>query len=463
MANIREQNSAFQELPPGVSLMSDAGWGDNGKGKVATAMPTPDVGLKDIGGHNAGHNIVTDLGEFGLGLVPSTIIHPETRNLIGQEVVLNPMFLKDEIEMLRRGGIDVSPKNLMIDPRSHLVLPWHEVRDALSEEERGADNIGSLHLGVGWTYSDRVNRRGLRVVDLMRDDWRDKVAEEHDKQRVVIDEMVVRVRNKFGDSKTKTDVSETQLYESLEFAREYLRPFVGNTMQEAWLAVDQGKTLLAEDSHGALLDVSDGTWPYATGVSVGLSGLHKSFGGKVARAVSKMVIAMKPYQTRVGGGPLPSDTSEIKNFGNYVREKGQERGTRSKRERRCGAFDGPANRYGLDVLGAGEDDEVALTKLDILSGLDEIPVCIAYEVDGIRYSTAPQMDAQFLSKVKPIFVWLKGWKEDISHMRDFRDLPEQAKAYVRFLQEVTGKKISLIGTGKHKDDYILPGGLIYSS
>lgn len=446
-------NSIFKRWRGGAILLTDAGWGDSGKGKCVSAL-APEIGAKIIGGHNAGHTVVTDKGELGLGLVPSTIIHPGTLNILGQEVVINPLFLLNEIEKLKEFGIRVSPKNFLIDPRAHLVMPWHEIRDALSEEARGKLAIGSLHLGVGWTYSDRINRRGLRLLDILGSDWKEKIKLEYKNQLGVIDDASRDVKRKTGKaSRVKTDLTLRRVLEVAKEAKR-LAAFAANTTEIIWRAVDKNAKILFEDSHGAMLDVAHGSWPFTTGVNTGLGGLYRSFGGKAVRSLRKIVVCSKAYQTRVGGGPMP--TEDFGKFGEYVRQKGHEIGTRSGRARRCGAFDAPLVKYGLNALGLSADDEIALTKLDVLSGLAVIPVCVSYVYKKRDYKMTPSTSADFLQKVKPRIVKVKGWQEDISAVRRFRDLPKEAQDYASFIEKLLERKITFIGVGKHKDAKILP-------
>lgn len=447
--------SIFKSWKEGSILITDAGWGDSGKGKVVSAFK-PKIGAKVIGGHNAGHTIVTNKGEFGLGLIPSTIVSSKTFNIIGQEVVISPLFLIDEINKLNKGGLSVSPKNLMVDLRSHLVMPWHSIRDALSEESRGKAAIGSLHLGVGWTFSDRVNRRGLRLADLLDKDWKQKVKSEFKNQLGVIEDAKGEVKRKTG-KKSKLD-KKIRLSEIMAIAaktRRSLSPFIGNTVETVWKEIDKGSKILFEDSHGAMLDVSHGSWPFTTGVNTGVGAIQRSFGGKGVRSLTRIITVAKAYQTRVGGGPMP--TEDFGKFGEYVRSRGGEVGTRSGRARRCGAFDVPLVKYGLNAIGASKNDEIALTKLDVLTGWSKIPVCVGYLFNKKLYKETPRVDAFFLSEIKSKLVYLPGWKEDISKVRKFRDLPRAAQNYVIFLERHLGRRITFIGVGKHKDAYLLNG------
>lgn len=434
-------------------MVTDAGWGDSGKGKCISAL-TPDIGAKIIGGHNAGHTIVTDKGELGLGLLPSTVLSPNSLNIIGQEVVINPTFLLVEIEKLKNFGITLTHKKLILDVRSHLIFPWHETRDALSEEARGKAAVGSLHLGVGWTYSDRINRRGLRILDILTSHWRENIKRELFNQMGLIDDMRRDVKRKTGQkSKVKVDLDEGQILKNIKLSRNFFLKYSGNATGIIWNAIDKNSKILFEDSHGAMLDVAHGSWPFTTGVNTGLAAVYRSFGGKAVRSIRKIVVVMKAYQTRVGGGPMP--TEDFGKFGSYVREKGGEVGTRSGRARRCGGIDLPLVSNGLNVLGLSKNDEVALTKLDVLSGLNEIPVCIAYKHKGKKYRMAPRTDAQFLEKAKPIYTYLKGWKEDISPIRKYTDLPDEAKKYILFIQKFLNQRVTMVGVGKHKDAIIL--------
>lgn len=445
--------SVFKNWSKGSCLLTDAGWGDSGKGKCVSAL-TPDICAKIIGGHNAGHTVVTDKGEFGLGLIPSTITDPSVQNIIGQEVVINPFFLVGELKMLEERKIKVSPKNLKIDPQSHLVMPWHEVRDALSEEARGKAAIGSLHLGVGWTFSDRVNRRGLRLLDLFGKDWRKRVKKELVNQLGVIKDAKKDVRRKTGkNSNVKRVINEKKLLIDLAHAKKIIAPFLANTKKIVWDAIEKDKKILFEDSHGAMLDISHGSWPFTTGVNTSLGAIQRSFGGIATKSVKKTVVCVKAYQTRVGGGPMP--TEDVAKFGKRVQKVGGEFGTRSGRARRCGAIDLPLLQYGFSVIGLSKTDEVAITKLDVLSGLTQIPVCVSYTLAKKTYKIPPKVDSNFLTKVKTNLKMLPGWNEDITKIRKFDKLPINAQKYILFLEKTMDRKISFIGVGKHKDAKII--------
>lgn len=446
--------SIFKKWIKGASLVTDAGWGDSGKGKVVSSLD-PQICAKIIGGHNAGHTIVTDKGEFGLGLVPSTITNPKVLNIIGPEVVINPFFLANEIKTLRKRRVRVDKNNFAFDFRSHLILPWHEIRDALSEEARGKAAVGSLHLGVGWAYSDRINRRGLRFLDLTAKDWKKRVGREAKNQKSVIEEMRRDVKRKTGKkSKVDTTINLAKLLRALEKVRKMLIPLSKNTIEIIWQAIDKNKKILFEDSHGAMLEVSHGSWPFTTGVNTALGAIHRSFGGKAVKSLTKTITVVKAYQTRVGGGPMPTENKG--KLGNFLQIQGGEVGTRSGRKRRCGPLDIPLIRYGLNVIGASSNDEIALTKLDVLTRLPEIKVCIAYKLGSKKYATSPATDAEFLLKVKPVYAILPGWSEDISEIKRFKDLPQNAQKYVKFVESKIGRKITLVGVGKHKNAKILP-------
>ncbi len=450
---IQNSSSVYKSWKTGAVLLTDAGWGDSGKGKCVSAL-SPDIGAKIIGGHNAGHTVVTDKGELGLGLLPSTVVSQKALNIIGQEVVINPVFLLEEIEKLKNFGINLTQKNLILDSRSHLIFPWHEVRDALSEEARGKQAVGSLHLGVGWTYSDRINRRGLRISDVLNNHWKENVKKELFNQRGVIEDMKRDVKRKTGqNSKVRAGLDEKEIFKIVQLSRKFFLRYSANTTEVIWKAIDKNAKILFEDSHGAMLDVAHGSWPFTTGVNTGLAAVYRSFGGKAVRGIKKIVVCTKAYQTRVGGGPMP--TENFGKFGNYVRQKGDEVGTRSGRARRCGGIDLPLVSYGINVLGLSKNDEVALTKLDVLSGINQIPVCIAYKHKGKQFKMPPRTDAQFLEKAKPIYTYLKGWKEDISSIRKFTKLPSEAKNYILFIQKLLNQRITIVGVGKHKDALLL--------
>lgn len=445
--------SVFKKWEIGSVLLTDAGWGDSGKGKCASAL-TPDIGAKIIGGHNAGHTVVTNNFEVGLGLIPSTVIYPKSISVIGSDVAVNILFLMNEIQKLQKIGVKLSEKNLLVDKNCHVIMPWHEIRDSLSEEARGKYAIGSLHLGVGWTYSDKVNRRGLRIIDLISRDWKEKISQELKNQQGVIEDMKNEVKRKTKkDSKLNTSLNLKEIVNRIEKPRNFIKKYCTNTTSYIWEAIDKNKKILFEDSHGAMLEICHGSWPYTTGVNTALGAVHRSFGGKAVKSIKKTVISIKSYQTRVGGGPLP--TENLGKLGNYLQKKGGEFGTRSGRSRRCGPIDLPALKYGLNIIGANSNDEIVLTKLDVLTGLKNIPVCVGYKYKDCIYSIPESMNAEFISKVKPVYKSIKGWNEDISKIRKYSDLPTQAKKYIDFIQKNLSPKITMIGVGKHKDAIIL--------
>lgn len=445
--------SIFKSWKKGSILVTDAGWGDSGKGKVVSALK-PQIAVKIIGGHNAGHTVVTSKGELGLGLVPSSVIQPGVINVIGQEVVINPSFLIDEIKKIREFGIKLNSSNLLIDPRSHLIFPWHQIRDALNEEWRQKSAVGSLHLGVGWAYSDRINRRGLRLLDILETDWKAKVRIELRSQTAVIDGLKNEVYKKTGiKSKIKIELNEKEIFNLVEVAGNFLRSFTANTQEFVWKAIDKQSKILFEDSHGALLDITHGSWPYTTGVNTGLGAVYRSFGGKAVKSILKTIVCTKAYQTRVGGGPMP--TENYGRFGNFVQKTGGEFGTRSGRPRRCGPIDIPILNYGYKILGLGPTDEIAITKLDVLSGLAKLPICCVYKVGNKIYDSSPSAEPWFLSKVKTKIKVLPGWSREISNIKSFVDLPKEARRYIKFLEKSFSRKITFVGVGKHKDSYII--------
>ncbi|OGM24994.1 hypothetical protein A2627_04995 [Candidatus Woesebacteria bacterium RIFCSPHIGHO2_01_FULL_39_28] len=454
MLAVGSKKSIFKKWEHGSVLVTDAGWGDNGKGKTISYLDAQ-FGARCVGGHNAGHTVVTDKGEFGLGLTPCTILNPGCFNVIGQDVVIDPVFLKNEIENLVKFGVTVTSKNLAIDENSHLVMPWHGIRDALSEESKGKTAVGSLHLGIGWSFIDRMDRKGLKISDLMAKDTHLRIKNELNRQMGLIEEMKLRVHLMTG-SKSKVDdnMSATKITRAYLAAADFLSKYVNNTRKIIYDAISAKKRILFEDAHGTMLDISHGTWPYTTGAHVGLGGVYDSFGGKAVRSIKKIVVSMKAYQTRVGGGPIPTEDLDV--FGKIVFERGHEFGTRSGRARRCGPIDIPLNRFGLDVIGAFPEDEIALTKLDVLDTLDEIPVCVAYKIGSKTYTHIPNGSAEFVQKVKPVYVVLRGWKKDTTNIRKFSDLPKEARDYVLFLRKHLNQPITMIGVGKHKDAVILP-------
>ncbi len=422
---------------PSLSLFG-AQWGDEGKGKIIDSLaPEVDFVVRYQGGANAGHTVIVDGTKYVLHLIPSGVLHPGKVNVIGNGVALDPIALLTEIEELHAAGIHVGPDNLRLSARAHVLFDHHRGFDALTERLRGDAKIGTTGRGIGPCYADKASRSGLRVADLL-DERRLGVA----LAGALAEKNAVREKVH----------GEPPLYldGQLAVARELgarLAPFVGDTGAEVRDAFAAGKTVLFEAAQGVMLDIDHGTYPYVTSSSTGVNGIPSGAGFPARHLESALGIA-KAYCTRVGEGPFPSE--ELGPLGEQLRAAGGEFGATTGRPRRCGWLDAVALRYALELNGA---EGWILTKLDVLSGLAEIPVGVAYRADGQTFRRFPAHLAQ-LEGVEVEYDRRPGWSGDLSAVRHFDDLPQEAQNYVAWLEQEVGAPISMISVGPSREQLI---------
>jgi adenylosuccinate synthase len=426
---------------PAVVLLG-AQWGDEGKGKATDLLgDRVDYVVRYQGGNNAGHTVVIGDQKYALHLLPSGILSPNVIPVIGNGVVIDPAVLLTEIKGLNERGINTS--KLKISTNAHLITPYHRTIDKVSERFLGKSKIGTTGRGIGPAYADKINRIGIRVQDLFDQSiLKQKIeAALHDKNQIL-----VKVFNRKGIT-----VDEV-IDEYLGYA-EILKPYVTDTSLLLDQALQQGKVVLLEGSQGTLLDVDHGTYPFVTSSNPTAGGASTGSGIGPTK-ITRVIGILKAYTTRVGSGPFPTELFD--EDGEALRKIGGEVGVTTGRNRRCGWFDAPIARYAVRVNGL---TDFFLTKLDVLTGWEKIPVCVAYEIDGKRVEELPASQSDF-HHAKPIYEYLPGWKENISKAKSVADLPKNAQEYVKFLEKISGAPMSAIGVGPGRDETIVVRDLI---
>jgi len=430
---------------PAIVLLG-AQWGDEGKGKATDLLGhRVQYVVRYQGGNNAGHTVVipTKNGpeKFALHLLPSGILTPEVIPVIGNGVVIDPGVLLQEIKGLNERGIDTS--KLKISADAHIITSYHVMLDKTIERFLGKSKIGTTGRGIGPAYGDKVSRVGIRVQDLYDEKILRKKVEGSLASK---NQTLVKVYNRRA-----VDV-DSIVQELLGFA-ESLKPYVANTSLLLNEALNKNEIVLLEGGQGTLLDVDHGTYPFVTSSNPTAGGAATGSGIGPTK-ITRVIGILKAYTTRVGEGPFPTELLDAN--GERLREIGGERGTTTGRPRRCGWFDAVVARYSCRINGL---TDFFLTKLDVLTGFKEIPVCVAYEVDGVRYEEMPMTQTQF-HHAKPIYETLPGWDEDISHAKTFEELPVNARKYVEYLEKISGAPMSAIGVGQHRDATISRRDLI---
>ncbi|HHV20468.1 MAG TPA: adenylosuccinate synthase [Propionibacterium sp.] len=426
---------------PGIIVVGSQ-WGDEGKGKATDQMgDRVDFCVRYSGGNNAGHTLVVDGEKYAMHLLPSGILSPNSTPVIGNGVVIDLGVLFHEIDVLTSRGVDCS--NLKVSSNAHIITSYHRTMDKVTERFAGKRRIGTTGRGIGPTYSDKINRMGIRVQDLF--------DEEHLRQKVEAaldqkNQILVKIYN-------RRHIEPDEIVEELLSYGERLRPMVADTVRLLNDGLDEGKIVLFEGAQAHHLDVDHGTYPYVTSSNPTAGGACTGTGVGPTR-INRVIGIAKAYTTRVGEGPFPTEL--LDEAGEKLRADGGEFGVTTGRPRRCGWFD--ALVVGASAT-ANAFTDVFLTKLDILSGWDRIPVCVAYDVDGVRHDHLP-MSQQDFTNATPIYEELDGWHEDISGCREFADLPVKAQDYVKRLEELIGTRISGIGVGPSREQTVMVHDLI---
>jgi adenylosuccinate synthase len=413
-------------------------WGDEGKGKIVDWLSSEaDIVVRFQGGHNAGHTLVIDKKVFKLRLLPSGIVRKGKISILGNGVVIDPWALLSEIEEIKKQGIVVTPENFMISESASLILPFHQEMDEIREDAAGKGKIGTTRRGIGPCYEDKVGRRSIRVMDLRSESNLDNRLE-----NVLLHHNAIRK----GLNK--------KIYEKDDLKMRLLKiaPEILKFAQPVWLKLDQfnseNKKILFEGAQGILLDVDHGTYPYVTSSNT-VPAMAATGTGSGPDKIDYVLGITKAYTTRVGSGPFPTELND--EIGKNLGRRGKEFGTVTARKRRCGWFDGVLVRQTIKISGI---NAIALTKLDVLDELDEIKMCVEYELNGkkIDYLPAASED-QF--NIKPIYKTFLGWKTQTQGIRNLKDLPDNAKKYIHAIEDFIGASISSISTSPERDDTIL--------
>ena len=421
---------------PGIVVVG-AQWGDEGKGKATDNLgDRVDYCVRYSGGNNAGHTIKVGGDTFILHLLPSGILNPGTTTVLGNGVVIDLDVFNQELDALAQRGVQVP--HPLVSANAHIITPYHISLDKVTERFLGKRKIGTTGRGVGPAYADKVNRVGIRVQDLFDESiLRQKVEAALDNKN----QTLVKIYN-------RREIDPIQITERLLSHADALRPYVVDSARVLNQALDAGKVVLFEGAQASHLDVDHGTYPYVTSSNPGSAGACTGTGVGPTR-IDRVVGIAKAYTTRVGEGPFPTELFD--EDGEALREKGGEYGATTGRKRRCGWFDAVVVEHAVMV---NAFTDVFLTKLDILSGWEKIPVCVAYDVNGVRHDTMPMTQSE-LHHAKPVYEFLDGWTEDISGARSFEELPANCQAYVKFLEEKIGCRISGIGVGPGREQTIV--------
>ena len=413
-------------------------WGDEGKGKIVDWLSSEaDVVVRFQGGHNAGHTLVIDKKVFKLRLLPSGIVRKGKISILGNGVVIDPWALLNEIEEIKKQGVDVTPENFMISESASLILPFHQEMDEIREDAAGKGKIGTTRRGIGPCYEDKVGRRSIRVMDLRSESNLDNRLE-----NVLLHHNAIRK----GLNK--------KIYEKDKLKKELLEiaPEILKFAQPVWLKLDQfnnnRKKILFEGAQGILLDVDHGTYPYVTSSNT-VPAMAATGSGTGPDKINYVLGITKAYTTRVGSGPFPTELDD--EIGESLGRRGKEFGTVTARKRRCGWFDGVLVRQTIKISGI---NGIALTKLDVLDELDEIKMCVGYELNGKKMDYLPAAsEDQF--NIKPVYKTFPGWKSKTQGIRNLKDLPDKALRYIHALEDFIEARISSISTSPEREDTIL--------
>jgi adenylosuccinate synthase len=415
-----------------------AQWGDEGKGKIVDWLSEKaDVVVRYQGGHNAGHTLVIDGVTYKLALLPSGIVRPGKLSIIGNGVVLDPKAFLEEVARLNAQGVSVTPQNLRIAANVCLILGLHRDLDALREEAAGRGQIGTTRRGIGPAYEDKVARRAIRLADLNdRDTLEEKI------ERLLVHHNALRRGLK------QPEIDPADVLAELDAVSEEIFPYADHVWRTLDQTRRQGRRILFEGAQGAMLDIDHGTYPFVTSSNT-VAGQAATGSGTGPRTIDYVLGITKAYTTRVGAGPFP--TEQDNEVGRRMGERGHEFGTNTGRARRCGWFDAVMVRQAILTGGI---DGVALTKLDVLDGFEELKVCVAYEIDGQRIDYFPANKSEQM-RVQPVYETFEGWSASSYGARSWSQLPAAAVKYVRAIEELTGAPVSLLSTSPERDDTIV--------
>ncbi len=442
LRNARNRNQCQLKEIYLVSATSVVGlqWGDEAKGKVVDILTEQhDVVVRYQGGNNAGHTVVVNDKTYKLSLLPTGTLHPELLSVIGPGLVVNPKALLSEMDTIRAQGIGIG-ENLIISDRAHVIFPHHMAEEAVLEASRKDDAIGTTMRGIGTCYRDKAGRtHAIRIGDLYHEkSFRERLATVVEQKNTIMAAL--------SPSFEPIDAAAVA-EEYLEYAR-IMKPHVTDTTARLHREIAAGKRLLFEGAQGSLLDIDHGTFPFVTSSNSSAAGIHNG-SGVPERVITRMIGIVKAYTTRVGGGPFPTELDN--DIGQHIRDIGNEYGTVTGRPRRCGWLDAVATGYGARVSGV---DCIAVTLLDVLSELEEIQICEAYEIHGERTTDFPS-HVEDLAAAKPIFRTLPGWQSDITGARALADLPANARAYLDVTAELVGSPVEIVSIGPDREQTII--------
>lgn len=413
-------------------------WGDEGKGKIVDVLSIEaDVVVRFQGGHNAGHTLVIDGKTYKLHLLPSGVARPGKFSIIGNGVVVDPAALLKEIDTVKEQGIDIAPENLLLADNAHLILPVHPMLDQAMEEARGNQKIGTTGRGIGLCYEDKVARRGIRVCDLLDTNYL--------KER--LDNLLAH-HNVFLKGLGKDPLKTDDLYDGLMKLSDQILPYMGVAWQKLDEAHKVGQKVLFEGAQGHMLDVDHGTYPFVTSSNT-VAAQAAAGAGVSPKMIGYVLGITKAYTTRVGSGPFPSEQDN--DIGEQLGQKGHEFGTTTGRKRRCGWFDAALVRQSVKTGGI---DGIALTKLDVLDGFEDLKICIGYDIDGQRIDYLPSGTAA-QARATPVYETIAGWQDTTYGARSFADLPAAAVKYVKRIEELIEAPVALLSTSPDRDDTIL--------
>ncbi len=420
-----------------ATIIVGSQWGDEGKGKITDFLADrSEVVVRSQGGNNAGHTVISDGAEYKLHLIPSGILNKDSLNIVGNGVVVDLSVLLGEMEQLQKRGI--SFERFYLSDRAHLIMPYHKLIDGLEESAKGEDKIGTTKRGIGPAYSDKVNRIGIRICDLLEFD------EFQQKLRVVLKQKNLLLEKIYGEE----PLNEAAIVKEFAILAERIRPYVADTSVLVNESLKSGKKVLFEGAQAVHLDIDHGTYPFVTSSSPCAGGALTGAGVGPTK-IDAVVGVAKAYTTRVGSGPFPTELHDV--YAETLRKVGGEYGVTTGRPRRCGWLDGVVLRYSARICGM---TDLALTKLDVLDQLSELKLCVAYRHGGQIMTEFPA-SLSAMEQCEPIYETLPGWQQDISSCRDYEELPENAKAYIKRVEELTETPVSIVAVGPDRQQTIL--------
>ncbi len=408
-------------------------WGDEGKGKIIDILASDyDVIVRYQGGGNAGHTLIIGDEKFVFHLIPSGILHPNKKCVIGNGIVLDPKLFLDEIDGLSKRNISVNG-NLFVSDRAHVVLPYHKKLDLLIEKQKGVSMIGTTGRGIGPCYTDKIARTGIRVAELLnKNQFKEKL-------KIIVEEKNRLFVSLYNDA----PLSWEEIYEEYSVYADKISPFVCDTVDLMSKAIEDNQRILFEGAQGTLLDVDFGTYPYTTSSNAAAGGVSSGIGVS-PKQIHNIIGITKAYTTRVGSGPFPTEVEGEQ--GEHIRKKGGEFGSTTGRPRRCGWFDAVAIQHSVRISGV---DSLIVTKLDVLDDQETIRICTGYKDGGKIYKNFPA-DIEMLNSCEPVYEEVSGWKEDTSNVKSVELLPEKARNYIRTIEKIVGVKVDMVSVGPER-------------